>query len=772
MDDPTHSTAADEALLERFARDGDREAAAELARRYQTPVYDLALRIARDANDAADATQATFLAVLRGARGFGGRSSFKTWLYRIAIRAALRVQTQRKKTQRSEDAVDANELAEPQRNEGRRRAIEALEREVGGLPEHERLAVVLHYFRGLSYDEAAEALGCASGTVGSRLASARDRLKARFGSLGLAAAAPDLESLLRAASPAAPPAALRAEIAKIASATVPAAAGKLMSASAAWLVAGGLAAAAVTATVVLTQDRGAAEARSLASASRRAGAPAGDPAGNPMGDARQRPGSAPSRVAVSAPDPKNPNPNETNAGIRFRAMGRVVDAKSGLPVEGARVVLERLWPPDPTIRQMKGIPGPAARTDASGRYALENTSPRAAVYRLQIDWFGPLVPMPDSEESAPAAGAASAPSAAPRNPNDPPPAPSVKAKDLNGWTPVEIVEATESREATVDFTVESKTSNEIVARSAPARAALVRAYRNALAREKLPSVFGSVQREDGSPVPQDTFLRVFENDGSQDSALALLAFDHATGDFCAGPLPEGNARVEAVATTGGYAVASGIPVGPPGPTEGIVLTLRRGEASLTGIVVNPKGEPLAGSLVEAFPAALTDGGFWIPPAATARTAKDGSFALEKVGNPGEPLRIFIHAEGYRLEKSADRSAGDRGVRFVVKPNARVRGKVVVKGTGLPPKQTFDPFALLSIEVNPKNPKSMRIKGPVQTMMPHVDLGADGSFSTVAEPGPADVTIEMNGYATVTIPTIVGEDGVDLGTIELVSTREK
>lgn len=76
---------SDESLLSAFIR-GDKPALGELARRYERPLLGLATGLLDGKTDmAADAIQETWLRVIRFADKFDHRSSFKTWLYRIAI---------------------------------------------------------------------------------------------------------------------------------------------------------------------------------------------------------------------------------------------------------------------------------------------------------------------------------------------------------------------------------------------------------------------------------------------------------------------------------------------------------------------------------------------------------------------------------------------------------------------------------------------------------------------------------------------------------------
>src|ERR1700712_298261 len=84
---PPVADAADEDLVER-ARTGDEEAFAELVRRYTPTLQRLARMYVATQAAAEDAVQETWLGVLRGLERFEGRSSFKTWLFRILVNRA------------------------------------------------------------------------------------------------------------------------------------------------------------------------------------------------------------------------------------------------------------------------------------------------------------------------------------------------------------------------------------------------------------------------------------------------------------------------------------------------------------------------------------------------------------------------------------------------------------------------------------------------------------------------------------------------------------
>ena len=196
--------ADDAELLDRFVRGRDEAAFELLGWRHGTMVYNVCRRVLRDAHAAEDAFQATFLVLVRKAASVGRGEALGGWLYRVAYRVALRA--------RSRSAVPvAADLPEPAADAPDavlwRDLRPVLDEEVGRLPQKYRLAVVLCYLSGLTTDEAARQLGVSRGTVLSRLAWARQRLRARLSLRGVAPSAALLGALL--ASDAAPaPAAL------------------------------------------------------------------------------------------------------------------------------------------------------------------------------------------------------------------------------------------------------------------------------------------------------------------------------------------------------------------------------------------------------------------------------------------------------------------------------------------------------------------------------------------------------------------------------------
>jgi RNA polymerase sigma-70 factor, ECF subfamily len=165
---------------------GDYDAFRALFEANQDRVYSIALRYSGDPAAAMDIAQETFLKLWASIGDFRGESSFESWLYRIVVNRCL---DHRRRGRRWMpflsgllDAVVApaeNALQKVMRAE----VEDDVQRIVSTLPPDQRLAVVLRYTEGLSYEQIAEAVGCSTGTVASRLNRAHKTLERRLGHL-------------------------------------------------------------------------------------------------------------------------------------------------------------------------------------------------------------------------------------------------------------------------------------------------------------------------------------------------------------------------------------------------------------------------------------------------------------------------------------------------------------------------------------------------------------------------------------------------------------
>lgn len=193
-DDPTRGTGDDDLDVAR-ARRGDRTAFNRLVERHQGLAYATALRMLGDPDAAADVTQDAFLSAYRAIGTFRG-ASFRAWLLRIVANACYDVF--RARGRHPEESLDAlldaapgddapqspgtlaalvDQSPTPETAVLRAEVARALEAAILRLPPEYRLALILCDVQGLPYDEIARVLDVPMGTVKSRIARARSRLR-------------------------------------------------------------------------------------------------------------------------------------------------------------------------------------------------------------------------------------------------------------------------------------------------------------------------------------------------------------------------------------------------------------------------------------------------------------------------------------------------------------------------------------------------------------------------------------------------------------------
>jgi RNA polymerase sigma factor (sigma-70 family) len=193
-------------LLRRFVARQDESAFAALVRRHGPLVLGVCRRILRNRQDAEDAFQATFLVLVRRAGSIRKPASLASWLHGVARRTALtaRRAAARRRAKESQVMPRADRAAEAPAD-----LAAVLDEELAGLPEKYREAIVLCDLEGRPRREAARVLGCAEGTVASRVARGRALLAGRLARRGPALSAGALALLLaQGAAPACVPAAL------------------------------------------------------------------------------------------------------------------------------------------------------------------------------------------------------------------------------------------------------------------------------------------------------------------------------------------------------------------------------------------------------------------------------------------------------------------------------------------------------------------------------------------------------------------------------------
>jgi RNA polymerase sigma factor (sigma-70 family) len=188
----------DAELLERFLARSDDESASSafeaLLVRHGPMVLRVCRSILRDPNDVDDAFQATFIVLIKRARLVRRRNSVASWLYGVAMRvaSAARASSARRRLIEQRGAEMATRIVNSMTTDPCL-AVDLgapLREEIELLPERFRAAVVLCYLEGLTHEEAADHLRWPVGTVRSRLARAREKLRGRLARRGLAPSDP------------------------------------------------------------------------------------------------------------------------------------------------------------------------------------------------------------------------------------------------------------------------------------------------------------------------------------------------------------------------------------------------------------------------------------------------------------------------------------------------------------------------------------------------------------------------------------------------------
>lgn len=191
----------EERLIE-ACRQGDREAFRQLFELHKDRVWSVALHFIGEESAARDITQQVFLKLFTVINQFRGQSGFSTWLYRLTVNACLDEQRRRRRFlsldffktgdffRTGDDSGEANameqlpkQLEQSPAQENRHAQLElsaAVKSAIRELKPKLRIAILLKYFEGLSYEEMARVLGCSAGTVASRLNRGHKELARRL----------------------------------------------------------------------------------------------------------------------------------------------------------------------------------------------------------------------------------------------------------------------------------------------------------------------------------------------------------------------------------------------------------------------------------------------------------------------------------------------------------------------------------------------------------------------------------------------------------------
>lgn len=177
------ATASDESLVS-LAKSGAQVAFAELCRRHSSMAMRAVQRITRNQEDAEDALQDSLMKAFTHLNTFDGRSSFSTWLTRIAINSALMIL--RKRRSHPEDSFDADSWfhlqmvdssPNPERFFAEREREYAVRRAVRHLPPLLRGVIEVRYSQDASMDQVAVLTGISIAAAKSRMLRAKKTLR-------------------------------------------------------------------------------------------------------------------------------------------------------------------------------------------------------------------------------------------------------------------------------------------------------------------------------------------------------------------------------------------------------------------------------------------------------------------------------------------------------------------------------------------------------------------------------------------------------------------
>ncbi len=174
---------------------------------YQQRIFATLLGMLGNRHDAEDVTQETFLTAFRKLDQFERRSSFYTWLHRIAFNAAIDLQRRKKRTKSrfvSGEGIENAEPGDPQADSPAsivmaKETVTQVQSALGRLDSERRNIIVLRDLQGLDYVEIASILDIPVGTVRSRLHRARIELREIMNAMGIGQSVEDSSQPIEAA---------------------------------------------------------------------------------------------------------------------------------------------------------------------------------------------------------------------------------------------------------------------------------------------------------------------------------------------------------------------------------------------------------------------------------------------------------------------------------------------------------------------------------------------------------------------------------------------
>lgn len=164
------------AAIERVKR-GESDAFRLIVEQHSRPLFKLAYRLMRNEHDADDVVQETFIRAYRHIDSFDGRSSFSTWLHRIAANAAFDLLHKRERDRGEELVETVGDESSDDALVLRLTVNDAVQRGMKEMTGNERTAFVLRHYEGMSIDEIGRVLGTESNATKNTIFRAVRKLR-------------------------------------------------------------------------------------------------------------------------------------------------------------------------------------------------------------------------------------------------------------------------------------------------------------------------------------------------------------------------------------------------------------------------------------------------------------------------------------------------------------------------------------------------------------------------------------------------------------------
>jgi RNA polymerase sigma-70 factor (ECF subfamily) len=169
-------SSADLELVEKV-KGGDKKAFSTLVRRHQQGLMRLSLRFMKDVDAAEDVVQESLIKSYERLASFEGRSSFKSWLYQIAINTAKNKLRDRRDDMKDIDDVQLGVAAEAETSLVHTAVAHIIQKHVDELPFKQKTALALRIYEDLSFKEIAEIMDCPYDTAKANYRHALLRLR-------------------------------------------------------------------------------------------------------------------------------------------------------------------------------------------------------------------------------------------------------------------------------------------------------------------------------------------------------------------------------------------------------------------------------------------------------------------------------------------------------------------------------------------------------------------------------------------------------------------